>query len=37
MNQTNFDIWRWKLDAVLDLVMPVVVSITVAMVVQFLL
>lgn len=32
-----FDFWRWKLDAVLDLVFPVIASVTVALVVQFLL
>ena len=37
MGHEAFDIWRWKLDAVLDLVFPVVASVTVALVVQFLL
>ena len=37
MGHEAFDIWRWKLDAVLDLVFPVVASVAVALVVQFLL
>ena len=37
MGHEAFDIWHWKTDAVLDLVFPVVASVAVALVVQFLL
>ena len=37
MGYEAFDIWRWRTHAQLDLAFPVVASVTVALVVQFLL
>lgn len=37
LGREAFDIWRWKTDAQLDLAFPVVASVAVALVVQFLL